>query len=348
MTTAFYGADTDQLRSLADRFQAGGRRIEELRITLESAVMNPAIWTGPDADSWRERWQSQAAPRLGSVSEQVVAHHGHLDTQAEEQDTASESGEGLSLGGFLEKLAKIGAKAFSLYNTGKSILGHIDDLKRLLDARRMGPEDFTRVWDSIKLKNWMKFESEGFGKLFKTLAGQAFKDIPGLKSIPGDVWKWAGKKIDAIPTMLGEGGKIIEKIGAKLGPDGLATLGKASKMLGKAVPFLDIGVGIHQMMTADDGYGKTSGFLSVAGGVCMIAGLAFPPLLVVGAGLSAASLTMDIVDLGGELLGFDPSKSVSEAVSNGLDKAGDAISEGMDKVSEGASWAKKKLGSIFG
>ena len=57
---------------------------------------------------------------------------------------------------------------------------------------------------------------------------------------------------------------------------------------------------------------------------------------------------MDIVDLGGELLGFDPSKSVSEAVSNGLGKAGDAISEGMDKVSEGASWAKKKLGSIFG
>lgn len=339
----FYGADTEAVREVGERFRDAGSRLEDIQRQLSVAVMNPLIWQGPDADQLRDTWAGEVAPRLGSIADDVSGRRDELEKHAEEQDEASHEK------GALETIwdaIKIGVKGFSLFKAGKSILSGIDDMKRLWDAYKLGPDDFSRVWNSLKTRNYMQWASEGYGKLAKSIAGQ----IPGAKHL-GPLWDSMGKWVDGIPTKLAEGGKIISAIGDKLGPDGVAKLAKGSKMLGKLVPGVDILVGGAQIAMADDGYGKVSGALSVAGGALMLAGVAFPPLAVAGAVLTGASLAMDLVDLGGEMFGVDPSKAVSDAVGNAASAAGDAISGAAesagDAISDAAGGLKEGLGSIF-
>jgi hypothetical protein len=339
----FYGADTDALRKVGDSFKDAGKRLEEIRNELGVLVMNPTMWQGADADELRRTWFEEISPKLGSVAESVGERSGQLQDQADEQDEASHHR------GVLETIwdaIKIGVKGYSVYKAGKSLLSGIDDMKRLLKAKRISPEQFSKVWDALKKNGLKEFEKGGFGKLTKSIAGQ----IPFAKDL-GPLWEALGKKIDAIPTKVAEGGKVLTAIGDKLGPDGLAKLGKASKILGKAVPFADIIVGGIQIGTADDGYGKASGILSVAGGTLMAAGLVFPPLAVVGGVLSGASLVMDLVDMGGEFFGVDPSKAVSDAVGKAAGAAGDAIGSAAESagnaISDAAGGIKEGLGSIF-
>ena len=95
---AFWGADTDQLVQHATAMHTAAQRLVELQEQLSSLVMDEAIWRGSDADSFRERWQSDAL----QASERVA---GDIDTKADEvQGHASEqdgaSGEG-GIGGAL-------------------------------------------------------------------------------------------------------------------------------------------------------------------------------------------------------------------------------------------------------
>ena len=95
---AFWGADTDQLEQHATAMHTAAQRLVELQEQLSSLVMDEAIWRGSDADSFRERWQSDAL----QASERVA---GDIDTKADEvQGHASEqdgaSGEG-GIGGAL-------------------------------------------------------------------------------------------------------------------------------------------------------------------------------------------------------------------------------------------------------
>ncbi|MCG7308842.1 hypothetical protein [Brachybacterium sp. ACRRE] len=339
----FYGADTDALRDVADRFRDAGQRLDDIRTRLGVAIMNPVIWQGPDAEQLRTTWASEIEPRLGSLADEIGGRREVLVGHADEQDEASHQR------GALETIwdaIKVGVKGYSVYKAGKSLLSGIDDMKRLAKAAHLGPEEVSKVWAELKDRGAKELAEGGFGKLAKTVAGQ----IPFAKDV-GPLWEALGKKVDAIPTKLAEGGKIVTAIGDKLGPDGLAKLGKTSKMLGKVVPGVDIGVGIGQIAMADDGYGKVSGALSVAGGALMLAGVAFPPLAVVGGVLSGASLAMDLVDLGGELFGADPSKAVSEAVGNAAGAAGDAIGNAAksagNAISDAAGGLKEGLGSIF-
>ena len=89
---AFWGADTDQLERHATAMHTAAQRLVELQEQLSFLVMDEAIWRGSDADSFRERWQSDAL----QASERVA---GDIDTKADEvQGHASEqdgaSGEG--------------------------------------------------------------------------------------------------------------------------------------------------------------------------------------------------------------------------------------------------------------
>lgn len=95
---AFWGADTDQLERHATAMHTAAQRLVELQEQFSFLVMDEAIWRGSDADSFRERWQSDAL----QASERVA---GDIDTKADEvQGHASEqdgaSGEG-GIGGAL-------------------------------------------------------------------------------------------------------------------------------------------------------------------------------------------------------------------------------------------------------
>lgn len=325
----FYGGDTDAMRTVADQFRDDSKKLDDLRDKLDARVNLPMIWHGPDAEDFREKWRTQAYGSMEATAEALRRRADDLEDQAKEQDLASDRP------GFWD-FAKIGLKAVALYKSLKGIISHGKDMARILSAWRA--KDLGRVRDimqSLKLRNYMKLGSEGFGKLFKFIGG---KLGPG----GAEIGKWLGNKIDALPDLMAKGGKLASKIGGAVGPKALEFMSKASKFLGKAVPFLDIGTGIAQFAGADDGYGKVSGGLSVAGGALMLAGTVFPPAAAVGAVLSGVSLGMDLVDLAGEkLFGTDVSKVVSE-------KVGEAVSVVKDKVGGFFGGVGKKLGSIFG
>lgn len=149
----FYGADTEAVREVGERFRDAGSRLEDIQRQLSVAVMNPLIWQGPDADQLRETWAGEVAPRLGSIADDVSGRRDELEKHAEEQDEASHEK------GALETIwdaIKIGVKGFSLFKAGKSILSGIDDMKRLGEtisaaAAETDPETAPRLADTRAL-----------------------------------------------------------------------------------------------------------------------------------------------------------------------------------------------------
>ena len=89
---AFWGADTDQLVQHATAMHTAAQRLVELQEQLSSLVMDEAIWRGSDADSFRERWQSDAL----QASERVA---GDIDTKADEVQGHASEQDGASGGG---------------------------------------------------------------------------------------------------------------------------------------------------------------------------------------------------------------------------------------------------------
>lgn len=93
----FYGADTEQLREQAGACLRGSGTLRDL-IGSTSALVGSVEWTGPDADAFRERWQSVVRAQLTERADALRARADDLQAQAEEQDGASD-GDGGSGGG---------------------------------------------------------------------------------------------------------------------------------------------------------------------------------------------------------------------------------------------------------
>lgn len=181
--TGFYGADTEALRTLAARFRDGGQRIEELRDALAPAVLDEGSWTGPDADAFRATWTSAVQPRLGSVIGEVTRRDPDLVREADEQDTVSEDDGGRSGWDVLGDVAAIVAKAFGLGKAVLRTISDIRDMRRLWEAYQMGAETMSRVWESLRLRNYMTWASGGFGKMMKTIGAH----LPGPRR-SGNGW----------------------------------------------------------------------------------------------------------------------------------------------------------------
>jgi hypothetical protein len=97
---AFWGADTDQLEQHATAMHTAAQRLVELQEQLSSLVMDEAIWRGSDADSFRERWQSDALQASERVAGDIDTKADEIEGHASEQDGASgEGGIGGAVGG---------------------------------------------------------------------------------------------------------------------------------------------------------------------------------------------------------------------------------------------------------
>lgn len=92
----FYGADTEQLRVQADACQRGSGTLHDL-IGTTSALIASVDWKGPDADAFRERWDSEVRGRLTERAEILHRRAEELREHAEEQDATSGDGGGASL-----------------------------------------------------------------------------------------------------------------------------------------------------------------------------------------------------------------------------------------------------------
>ncbi|AXK46963.1 DNA/RNA non-specific endonuclease [Brachybacterium saurashtrense] len=93
----FLGADTAALREAGRRLVLGADRLDGLTARLASLV-DTVPWEGPDADSFRADWSTDARPRLHDRSEGLQRRARELMLHAEEQDACS-APEATGLGG---------------------------------------------------------------------------------------------------------------------------------------------------------------------------------------------------------------------------------------------------------
>ncbi|MGP9538886.1 hypothetical protein ACT3SP_12800 [Brachybacterium sp. AOP43-C2-M15] len=346
----FLGADTDALRAHSDRVAQGARALLELRDTLEPLVMNEEIWRGTDAESFRQSWSGGTSTMFQLRSEELTGRVDELQRHAEEQDTASEvDGEGF---GGLEGLFK-GDAPFSPLGFLKDLIskgqGVYKGIKSLVDYMRRIPSAADEFADLARRGLQGLWKQSYLDELFK-----------GGKGWQAGAEKLLGKL--GIPTSIGnvEPLKFLNKL-----DDVAPWLKTAGKGIGKALPFLDVGLGVHQIATADNWYDRSSGILSTAGGALLIAapftGPAAPVVGAIGAGLSLVSAGMDLGKLvyenwdgitstvsnaASNVVDFaaDTASTVSDAVGNAAETVSDGLSNAASAVSDGLG----KVGDAFG
>ncbi|MGW9413956.1 WXG100 family type VII secretion target [Arthrobacter cupressi] len=86
---AIWGADVQQLKTLGSKLSAGSNEIEQQRNTLNK-VLHGTDWKGPDADKFRNEWQSQHMTALQKVAQALDEAGKKATKNANEQEQASQ------------------------------------------------------------------------------------------------------------------------------------------------------------------------------------------------------------------------------------------------------------------
>ena len=85
---AIWGADVNQLRTLGKKLQHGADILNDQRTQL-SAALNSTQWMGPDADAFRNDWDSSHAPALSAAAHALSVAGTRAASNANEQEQAS-------------------------------------------------------------------------------------------------------------------------------------------------------------------------------------------------------------------------------------------------------------------
>ncbi|MDQ1056265.1 hypothetical protein QFZ23_000166 [Arthrobacter globiformis] len=85
---AFWGADTQQLKNLGNKLQAGSNEIEKQK-SLLTKVLEGTDWKGPDADKFRSEWNGQHAAALAKVAQALDEAGKQASRNASQQEEAS-------------------------------------------------------------------------------------------------------------------------------------------------------------------------------------------------------------------------------------------------------------------
>lgn len=97
-----YGADTDQLRQLAENHRGCAQRMLEVSGRL-TATITSVTWEGPDAEDFHRRW-SELEAQIHGADERLRELGSELTDHAEQQDAASSPASD-AIRGFLDGLA---------------------------------------------------------------------------------------------------------------------------------------------------------------------------------------------------------------------------------------------------
>lgn len=96
---AAVGADVEQLRKAAQTFRQKAEYLESTITQGISRQITESPWKGADADSFRNQWQSDLAPKVRQVVEALRKSADSLTRNANEQEQASAQGGGSAGGG---------------------------------------------------------------------------------------------------------------------------------------------------------------------------------------------------------------------------------------------------------
>ncbi|MCT2176680.1 hypothetical protein M3F63_03205 [Brachybacterium muris] len=323
----FYGADTDQLRDFGTRMRMGMLALQNRQMEITQAVMS-VTWEGPDAEDFRNRVITEIHPKIDQSRDDLARRADEVFDHASQQDDASDPR------GFFEKLNDLLHWPAQITRTIRNIQKIVTDIPTMLERFREGKaglqafKDFLRLrqqypklaWSEFRhsMKHWDEIlNGKGWEKLGNFIPQKISKYF-GI-NIPGK--EWMGKALSHLDEIT-EATKPWVKVG--------------SKSLGKLLPGLDIGLGLHQIATGDT-YDKVSGGLSVASGGLVLAaplfGPAAPIVAGVGVGLGVVSAGMDI---GRALYDNVPAvKNVVDNVGGAIKDTAGAIGDRLSKIGDG-------------
>src|SRR4051812_48676530 len=89
MPGGFYGADVDELRTLAKQFDTAASQLESVGTTLSSSVNQTQAWQGPDASQFRSDWNGTHTAQLKAAVAALTNGSTGLLKNADEQNAAS-------------------------------------------------------------------------------------------------------------------------------------------------------------------------------------------------------------------------------------------------------------------
>ncbi len=119
---SFQGMDTEQVTGQSEALARAAQRLEGLLGDLDGSVRSVA-WVGPDADAFREQWGSTRREGESLVMPGLEDRSRELQQHVEEQDRASEDGDGGWFGDMMEWLGDTAGDVVDAIGDGMDWLG---------------------------------------------------------------------------------------------------------------------------------------------------------------------------------------------------------------------------------
>jgi uncharacterized protein YukE len=85
---ALLGADVEALRNLGTRLNSGSNEIQNQKNQLNN-TLHGVDWRGPDADQFRNQWESEHLPALDRVARALEEAGRQASRNAQQQEDAS-------------------------------------------------------------------------------------------------------------------------------------------------------------------------------------------------------------------------------------------------------------------
>jgi len=175
------GADDVEVDRLAATFDRTATRLTSIEESISSSVRTVA-WLGPDAESFRGKWNSGMRSQLATVSERLTLIAKDLRAQAEAQRTASE-GSGVAITAPTFETAEERALR-ELWEA------RAEQARRLAEAEKWAKEvgrqqirDLADQSEQQQLEWWRSLTDDQRAAILRTDPGALF----GLEGLPADV-----------------------------------------------------------------------------------------------------------------------------------------------------------------
>lgn len=151
--TGFQGADTEQLREHAELMRDRANSLDGIRTRVSMLVAYGAEWEGEDAQTFRDRWRSELAPRFDEQISTIEARGTSLDEEAKEQDAVSE----------VEQTPGLIENTLGLAKAGQDIFTSFKKFRKLVDDFPQHMKEWKAAFEEGPGALWAKYK-EGLSK----------------------------------------------------------------------------------------------------------------------------------------------------------------------------------------
>lgn len=234
VTGPMTGADSAQLRDLAQRFSRAAAELQGIDVRLTASINGTGAWQGGDAAKFRSAWNGEHRAYLRSSRTALTDGAETLRRNAVEQDKASEGSGGAT-----------GALPPVLTGTAQLTGGEVSgDILKVLEGLRSGNDWFQSGWNIVGMGAWIDHAVEAGTEGLE----DAVKSLASLRAERAA----AQSTLDAIEAMKSQGMEILDSV-AKEGEEAASLLARTGDLESS------LAAGI-----------KSAGFLKALGGVSRV------------------------------------------------------------------------------